>query len=100
MTISFAAGTNKNAPKYYDSGSAFRLYGSNSMTVTMNEGYVATSIKLTFGSSDGSNEITVDVGTFEAGVWSGAASEITFTVGGTSGQRRIAEIEIVYKLVA
>lgn len=91
-------GTNSsNAPKYYTSGSAIRCYGGNTFTVTVASGFKIESIKLTFGSSDGSNAITTDVGTYENGTWTGAIANggsVTFTVGGTSGNRRLAAIEI------
>ncbi|MBQ1654693.1 MAG: InlB B-repeat-containing protein, partial [Bacteroidales bacterium] len=46
----------------------------------------------TFGSSDGSNDITASTGTYSDGMWVGSASSVTFTVGGENGHRRIASI--------
>ena len=96
-SMSLDKGTNSNAPKYYSSGAAIRCYGGNTFTVTAASGYKIESIKLTFGSSDGSNAITTDIGTYSNGNWAGTienGGSVTFTVGGTTGNRRLAAIEI------
>ncbi len=89
-------GTNGNGPKYYNTGTALRMYGSNSMTMTAVEGVQLLEVVFTFSSGEGTNEITVDNGTYANGAWSGSASAVTFTIGGTSGHRRIATITITY----
>ena len=53
-------------------------------------------IAFTYAQYDKGNEITVDVGTFTTDVWTGSAESVTFTIGGTSGHRRIASITVVY----
>jgi hypothetical protein len=95
VTFTFDKGTNNNAPKYYTTGTAVRMYGSNSMTVSA-EGKTIVSIELGFGSGDGSNAITTDVPTYEEPVWTGEAGSVTFTIGGTSGQRRIKTVTVKY----
>ena len=95
VTVSFDKGTNGNAPKYYDSGSAVRMYGSNTMTVSAG-GKTIISIELTFGGSDGTNAITTDVPTYAEPSWTGEAGSVTFTIGGTTGQRRIKAITVKY----
>ena len=92
--IVFAKGSSSNAPKYYTSGTAVRAYGGNTITVSAAEGYGLNMIEFTFGASDGSNEITASTGTFTDGKWTGDADEVVFTIGGTSGNRRIASIKI------
>ena len=95
--IVFAKGTNSNAPKYYTSGTAVRTYGGNTITVTANAGYQISKITFTFGSSDGSNEITASTGTYSNGTWTGTIKDgasVVFTVGGTTGNRRISAIAI------
>ena len=95
--INFYQGTNNNAPKYYTTGSAVRAYGGNYFTVTVDEGYQINSIELTFASGEGTNAITTDIGTYSNGEWSGPVQNggmVTFTIGGTSGHRRIASIKI------
>ena len=91
VTITFVKGTNNNAPKYYTSGSAIRCYGGNTITVAATD---MTNIVFTFGLDDGSNAITSDVGTFTTNTWEGSAEEVVFTIGGTSGNRRIAGISV------
>lgn len=91
----FYKGTNNNAPKYYTSGTAIRCYGGNYFTISTSTGNL-TSISISFGSSDGSNAITTDVGNYSDGSWNGEATSVTFTIGGTIGNRRIAGFEITY----
>ncbi len=95
VTGEFFAGSNSNAPKYYNTGSAIRCYGGNYFTISTSAGNL-TEIVLTFASGEGSNDITTDVGTYENGTWSGEASSVTFSIGGTSGHRRIASFSIAY----
>lgn len=80
--------------KYYSSGSAIRVYSSSSFTVS--SAHTITGITLTFGSGDGSNAITTNVTTYSNGTWSGSANSVTFSVGGSSGNRRIAGITVTY----
>lgn len=94
-TVAFDKGTNSNAPTYYSSGSAIRIYGGNTMTVASTTKTIV-GIELTFGSSDGSNAITTDVESYSNGTWTGSASSVTFTVGGTSGNRRIQSVKVTY----
>ena len=79
-------------PQYYASGAAVRLYPKNKMTITSSK--EITKIVLTFGSGDNNNEITTDVNTYSNGTWTGSANSVTFTVGGTSGHRRIAAVTV------
>lgn len=94
-TVTFDKGTNTNVPKYYDVGSAIRIYGGGNMTVSSSTKTIV-GIDLTFGSADGSNIITTDVGSYSDGTWTGSASSVTFTVGGTSGHRRIHSVKVTY----
>ena len=95
FTVSFNKGTNNNAPKYYSSGTAIRAYGGNYFTVSSTTKTIEK-IVITFGSSDGSNAITTDEDSYEDGTWEGSASSVTFTIGGTSGNRRIKALAIYY----
>lgn len=93
--VTFFTGSGSNAPAYYDSGLSVRLYGGNHMTV---EGNGITSIVLTFGSGEKSNAISADCGDYDGSAnWSGRSDAVTFTIGGTSGQRRIAAITVTYE---
>ena len=99
VTITFNKGTNNNTPKYYTNGNAARVYGGNYFTVTTTSGKF-TKIELTFGTSDGSNAITTDVGNFATNTWTGTEASVKFTVGGTSGNRRLKAIKVTYGEVA
>lgn len=94
--ITFDKGTNSNAPKYYTSGTAIRAYGGNTMTVASTSKKFVK-IEITFGSSDGSNAITTDVETYSDGTWTGSANSVVFTIGGTSGNRRISSVAVTYE---
>lgn len=95
FVIGFDKGTNSNAPKYYTSGTAIRAYGGNTLTFH-SETKIIAKIELTFGSSDGSNAITSDVGTYSNGTWTGNAATIVFTIGGSSGNRRISGAQVTF----
>ena len=94
FTVIFDKGTNSNAPKYYTSGTAIRCYGANTFTVASTKTIIK--IVLTYGASDGSNEITAAPGTFDTNTWTGSANSVVFTIGGTSGNRRIKAIEVTF----
>ena len=92
ITVVFDKGTNSNSPKYYTSGTAIRAYGGNNFTISSET--TISSITITFGSSDGSNAITTDGGTYSGGTWTGSANSVKFTIGGSSGNRRIKGISV------
>lgn len=87
VTITFAGGGTQ--PTYYTG--AVRLYAGGTMTVTAS---AITQIDFTFGASDKSNEISAEPGTYSDGQWTGSANEVVFTIGGTSGHRRIASANV------
>ena len=92
ITVTFDKGSNSNTPKYYTSGEAIRVYGGGSMTVSSTKNI--TNIAITFGTSDGTNEITTNGGTYADGIWTGSATSVQFNVGGTSGNRRFKKLTI------
>ena len=96
ITITFSKGSGNTDPAYYNSGTAVRAYGGNTMTVTTGTSYLMSQIKITFGNSDGTNTITTDVGTYNNGTWTGSESTVVFTIGGTSGNRRLSKVAITY----
>lgn len=91
ITLTLDKGTNKNAPKYYNTGSAIRCYGGNTITASVS-GKNITQIVFTFDSGEGTNAITAEPGSFETNTWTGNASSVTFTIGGTTGHRRIQKM--------
>ncbi len=96
FTVTFDKGTSSNAPKYYTNGSAVRVYGGSFFTVSSST-KTFSSIVIGFGSGDNSNEITTDVNSYSGGTWTGESDSVTFTVGDTTGHRRIASLSITYK---
>ena len=94
IEVVFNKGSNSNAPKYYESGTAVRLYGGGYFTVSSDKTIVK--VVITFGSSDGTNAITTDSGAYTNGTWTGNANSVKFSVGGTTGNRRIQEITVTY----
>ncbi len=105
VTIKCDKGSNNNAPKYYNSGTALRLYGGNTMTISVPSGYVLDGISFTTGSSNAFNSAsTASTGTFNVSgaKWTPDASEptssVTFTQGGSSGHVRIETTTITYSL--
>ena len=95
VTARFYKGSNNNPPKYYNTGTALRCYGGNFFTITTTSGTL-TEITMTFSSGEGTNAITTDVGDYEDGTWTGSATSVTFSIGGTTGHRRIATFAITY----
>ncbi|MEE0950743.1 MAG: InlB B-repeat-containing protein [Paludibacteraceae bacterium] len=92
FSVAFDKGSNSNTPKYYTSGTAIRIYGGGYFTVSSET--TITKIVLGFGSSDGSNAITTDVNTYSNGTWTGSANSVKFTIGGSSGNRRLSSLTV------
>ena len=84
-----------NNTRYYTTGNALRVYGGGYFEISTTVGTI-TNVALTFGTGGDSNEITSNVGDFDSGVWTGAASSVKFNVGGSSGNRRIQTISVTY----
>ena len=95
-SVKFDKSSGSTPPKYYNKGTSIRVYGQNTMTISATN-KIITKITITFGSSDGSNAITADTGSYSNGTWTGSSSSVVFTIGGTSGNRRIASITVVYQ---
>ena len=99
VTVTFDKGTNtNNPPAYYTGGNAVRLYPGNKMTVSAQTN--VKKIDFTFGSSDNTNNILCNVGSYnKAGKqWTIGSSDPTtaveFGVDGNSGHRRIAKLDV------
>lgn len=98
VSLIFNKGSNtNNSPKYYTSGTAVRLYGGNTMTVSSSKTIVK--VELTFDPEEkGKNAITTEPLTYSDGTWTGESNSIKFTVGGTSGHRRVQKVLVTYNL--
>ena len=97
----FGSGTNKTPPKYYTSGASIRFYGANTLCICGPKKIVA--IKLIFDVSDAdyTNAFSVNTGSYSEtngvnGYWTGNADLVQFEVLGTSGQRRVKKVYVVY----
>ena len=99
VTVTLDKGTNSNTPKYYNTGTAVRVYAGGFFVIKTQTGKI-TKIELTFGTGDGANEISTEVGSYGTGVWAGVADSVKFTVAGTTGHRRIKGIKVTYGEVA
>lgn len=97
-TITLAkAQSSKNDAKYYDDGEAVRVYAGSTITISSTyDGATIKSVTFEFSASDteGDNIISVTGGdgTYSEGTWAGDATAVTFTIGGSTGHRRIASI--------
>ena len=80
---------------FRSNGAAIRTYGGNDFAVSAPKNI--KKVVITFGSSDGTNQIKVDSGTLTGGTWEGNSTSVKFTIDGTSGNRRIAAIEVTYE---
>lgn len=98
VSLIFNKGTNtNNPPKYYTTGTAVRLYGGNTMTVSSSKTIVK--VELTFDTEEkGKNAITTEPLTYSDGTWTGESNSIKFTVGGTTGHRRVQKVSVTYNL--
>lgn len=96
ITVVFNKANGNTTPKYYNTGAAIRAYAGNTIVLTAGTGMI-TGITFTQGSGDGSNTVSVDVGTVEYPTWVGSSGEVTFTIDGTSGHRRVAGITVTYQ---
>ena len=93
LSITVSKGDNKNGPKYYTNGNAVRFYGGNSFTVTSSTKKISQ-IDISFGSGDSTNEISVNAGVWESPTWKGNAASVVFSIGGTTGHRRVAKLVV------
>lgn len=93
-SVTFFKGSNSNGCKYYTNGSAVRCYGGAYFTVSSTKTIVK--IELVYGSGGDSNAITTDCGTFDSPTWTGSSNSVKFTIGGTTGNRRIAGVKVTY----
>ena len=96
FVVTFNKGTGSSTPKYYSAGYSIRAYGGNNFAIECSRAIISK-IVLTIASGGGSNEITTNKGTYNDGVWTGTlTNSVIFSIGGTTGHRRIQTIEVFY----
>ena len=101
--LSFSKGSGSTTPKYYTTGTAMRLYGGNTLTISSSktiskveftycEDYNGTSYYPTADNS------TVTPGTYDYSThtWTGSANEIVLSRSASTGHFRIVSITITY----
>lgn len=94
FSVTFGGGQNDG--KYYNSGSAIRVYGGGTMTIAAGSGKI-TGITLTFdGTNKPSSGDVVNVGTYspDKNSWTGEAESVIFTRPTGSGHWRVQKIEV------
>ena len=99
VTITFDQGENKsNSPKYYTTGKAIRVYGSN--TVTFAASAPITLIKVTYSAADFVGNFSVDPGDYAldgtVGTWTGSANSVVWTNNISKGNARFQKIEVTF----
>jgi len=94
VTVTFDKGEGSNAPKYYTSGTAVRLYNKNTMAVSASENI--TKIEFTFSGNGAWTATSASAGAYADGAWTGSAQNITFTNDNetTSTQVRIQKMVV------
>ncbi|MBR4390932.1 MAG: chitobiase/beta-hexosaminidase C-terminal domain-containing protein [Bacteroidales bacterium] len=95
VSVVFNKADGGTAPAYYSTGTSIRAYAGNTVEFSAASG-VISSIVITPGSGDKTNEVTADVGDLEYPVWTGSSGSVVLTIQGTSGHRRIKAIEVTY----
>jgi len=99
ITITFAKASGSNPPKYYDSGNAARAYAKNTITISCESGSITNIEFPDIRKKDkDANNLTCDNGAISSDnkTWTGTASSVTFTVGGTRGYVKITTINITH----
>ncbi len=103
--LAFNAGSNRNAPKYYDSGSAIRMYPNNFFTATATAGKTITAITMTCSANNAEGQVSASPGsvavdgmTVTVNAVNAATTTVTNTHTGTgaASQLRISQMVITY----
>lgn len=105
VTFTFTKGT-KNSLAFNQNDPSLRLYYGATMTISVPEGGEISSIALTYRQGNTNNKVTADVGSYtpnegtsyKTSTWTGTASSVKFTVGGSSGHIRLQTVKVSYSL--
>ena len=104
-TLNFSAGTNKNGPKFYNSGQAVRMYPSNSFTATAAAGKTIAAITITCSANNAEGQVEASKGTVSVSNMTVTISEVNaaattvtnaHTGTGAASQLRISKMVIAY----
>jgi hypothetical protein len=101
--LSFSKGSGSTTPKYYDTGTAMRLYGGNTLTISSSK--TISKVEFTYGEDYNgtsyyptADNSTVTPGTYDYSThtWTGSANEIVLSRSASTGHFRIVSITITY----
>ena len=101
VTIVFSQGKSSNAPAYYDSGEAIRMYQNGATLDVTANGKTITSIEITFANNH--YYVGADCGELSAEApvrtWTGSAEAVKFTSTGTDKNHRayVSAIKVIYE---
>ena len=101
-TVTFSKGSGSTAPAYYTTGTAVRIYGGNTLTISTGEEMNIKKIVMTFasGSSYQPSSATFSVNTPGSATigatttWTGEGENIVITHNATSGHWRLKTMQI------
>ena len=104
-TLTFSKGTGSTTPKYYNTGTGMRLYGSNTLTITSSK--AISKIVFTYDDrQDSSNRpfyatssntsFTPGSYDYDTQTWTGSANSVVATYTAQGGHVRIQTITITY----
>ncbi|MCR4921715.1 MAG: choice-of-anchor J domain-containing protein [Bacteroidaceae bacterium] len=99
-TLTFSKGSGSTTPKYYNTGTAMRLYGGNTLTITSSK--TIAKVEFTYNSgaeyTPTAQTCTVTPGTydFSSHTWTGSATRIVLSNTASKGHFRLASIVITY----
>lgn len=95
VTFQMDKATASNAPAYYDTGTAARVYPGATVTVSSTVGNItAITLNAVQGAeSKGTTTLTADAGTLTDLAWTGGAESVVFTAAG-KGHLRITSITV------
>ena len=90
----FFKNSGSTSPKYYNTGTAARLYGLNTLVISSTK--TIKYIKFTVSTGQKEAELAADGYDAATYTWVGESKSVTFTQSGTTGHTRIQKIELIY----
>ena len=102
ITLLFDKGSNSNACKYYNTGTAMRVYGGGTMTVqgasgvTISKVTIATQSSYPAHAESAVSAGTLTISTTESVIDGVDGESVMFTQGGTSGHIRMVSVKVEY----
>lgn len=100
FNFTFDGGGNNNTPKYFNTGTAIRLYPKNTMNISSTK--TITKIVLYMCLNGKAQSLTVDKGSFSGTTstsyvdveWTGSSNSVKFTCNGDAGHYRIQKVTL------